>query len=167
MAEFIDPSTLDLEDRVVEINRVTKAVKGGRSMRFAATVVVGDHDGHVGVGTGKAIEIPDAIRKAVEDAKQNLVEVPVVGTTIPHEIIGVYSGGRVMLKPAVPGSGVSAGGPVRAVLELAGVQDVSSKSIGSNTPINMIRATFDGLTNLKTAEQVAKLRNLSVEELRG
>ncbi len=167
VSTYIDPSTLDLEDRVVEINRVTKVVKGGRNMRFAAVVVVGDNDGHVGLGTGKALEVPEAIRKAIEDAKQNLVHLPRVGTTIPHEVIGEHSGGRVMLKPAVAGSGVSAGGPVRAVLELAGVADATSKSIGSNTPINMIRATLDAISQLKRAEDVAKLRGVSVEDLQG
>jgi len=167
MVSKIDASTLDLEDRVVEINRVTKVVKGGRNLRFAALVVVGDRDGHVGMGTGKAQEVPEAIRKAIDNAKTNLIEVPVVGTTIPHEIIGVHSGGRVMLKPAPAGSGVSAGGPIRAILELAGVQDISSKSIGSNSPINMIRATLNGISDLKTEEEVAKLRGKSVEELRG
>lgn len=167
MVSHIDPSTLDLEDRLVEINRVTKVVKGGRNLRFAAVVVVGDGDGHVGLGTGKALEVPEAIRKAVEDAKQNLVFLPRVGTTIPHEVIGEHSGGRVMLKPAVAGSGVSAGGPVRAVLELAGVADATSKSIGSNTPINMIRATLDAISKLKTVEEVAKLRGVPVEDLQG
>jgi len=167
MVSKIDASTLDLEDRVVEINRVTKVVKGGRNMRFAAIVVVGDRDGHVGLGTGKALEVPNAIQKAIEDAKQNLVEVPIVGTTIPHRIVGIHSGGNVILKPAVAGAGVSAGGPVRAVLELAGVEDVSSKSVGSNTPVNMIRATLNGIGKLKRAEDVAKLRGISVEELRG
>lgn len=167
MVSQIDPSTLDLEDRVVEINRVTKVVKGGRNLRFAAVVVVGDNNGHVGLGTGKALEVPEAIRKAIEDAKQNLIHLPRVGTTIPHEVIGTHAGGRVMLKPAVAGSGVSAGGPVRAVLELAGVADATSKSIGSNTPINMIRATLDAISQLKLAEDVAKLRGVSVEDLQG
>lgn len=167
MVSQIDPSTLDLEDRVVEINRVTKVVKGGRNLRFAAVVVVGDNNGHVGLGTGKALEVPEAIRKAIEDAKQNLIHLPRVGTTIPHEVIGTHAGGRVMLKPAVAGSGVSAGGPVRAVLELAGVSDATSKSIGSNTPINMIRATLDAISQLKLAEDVAKLRGVSVEDLQG
>lgn len=167
MVSKIDPSTLDLEDRVVEINRVTKVVKGGRNMRFAAIVVVGDREGHVGLGTGKALEVPNAIQKAIDNAKQNLVEVPIVGTTVPHEIVGVHDGGRVMLKPAVAGAGVSAGGPIRAVLELAGVEDVSSKNIGSDSPVNMIRATLEGISKLKRAEDVAKLRGKSVEELRG
>ena len=165
MVSKINASTLDLEDRVVEINRVTKVVKGGRNLRFNALVVVGDRNGHVGMGTGKAQEVPEAIRKAVDDAKRNLIRVPIVGTTIPHEVLGVHSGGRVMLRPAVAGSGVSAGGPIRAILELAGVEDVSSKSLGSSSAINMVRATLDGIAQLKKAEDVAKLRGISVEEL--
>lgn len=165
MVSKINASTLDLEDRVVEINRVTKVVKGGRNLRFNALVVVGDRNGHVGMGTGKAQEVPEAIRKAVENAKENLINVPRVDTTIPHEVIGVHGGGRVMLRPAVAGSGVSAGGPVRAILELAGVEDVSSKSIGSSSAINMVRATLDGINQLKRAEEVAKLRGISVDEL--
>ena len=164
---FIDPTNLELEDRVVAINRVTKVVKGGRRLRFAALVVVGDKNGHVGFGTGKAQEVPEAIRKAIEDAKKNLIEVPMVDTTIPHAVIGRYSGGNILIKPAVAGSGVSAGGPVRAVLELAGVADVTSKSLGSSTPINMIRATVEGLLQLKRVEEVAKLRGKTVEEIIG
>jgi len=164
---YIDPTHLELEDRVVSINRVTKVVKGGRRLRFAAIVVVGDRNGHVGFGTGKAQEVPEAIRKAIEDAKKNLIEVPMVDTTIPHAVIGRYSGGNILIKPAVAGSGVSAGGPVRAVLELAGVADVTSKSLGSSTPINMIRATVEGLLQLKRVEEVAKLRGKTVEEIIG
>ncbi len=164
---YIDPTHLELEDRVVSINRVTKVVKGGRRLRFAAIVVVGDKNGHVGFGTGKAQEVPEAIRKAIEDARKNLIEVPMVDTTIPHAVIGRYSGGNILIKPAVAGSGVSAGGPVRAVLELAGVADVTSKSLGSSTPINMIRATVDGLLQLKRVEEVAKLRGKTVEEIIG
>ena len=145
MAEFIDPNKLELEDTVVSINRITKVVKGGRRLRFAALVVVGDRNGHVGFGTGKAQEVPDAIRKAVEDGRKNLISVPKVGTTIPHEIIGTYGGGKIMLKPAEEGSGVAAGGAVRSVMELAGIDDVTSKRLGSDTPINAIRATFEGL----------------------
>ena len=167
MTTHIDASKLDLEDRVVAINRVTKVVKGGRRLRFAALVVVGDKNGHVGFGTGKAQEVPEAIRKAIEAAKTNIVEVPMVGTTLPHKVIGRHGGGNIILKPAAAGSGVSAGGPVRAILELAGVQDVSSKSVGSSAPINMIRATIDGIKQLKRAEDVAKLRGKSVEELLG
>ena len=154
----------DIEDQLVAINRITKVVKGGRRMRFAAVVVVGDRKGHVGFGTGKAQEVPEAIRKAIEAAKKNLITVPMVGTTLPHEALGVFGGGKILLKPAVEGAGVAAGGAVRAVLELAGVADVTSKSLGSNTPINVVRATVDGLTQLKRAEEVAALRGKSVSD---
>ena len=154
------------EERVVVINRVTKVVKGGRRMRFAALVVVGDYEGHVGFGTGKAQEVPEAIKKAVEDAKKNIITVPIVGTTIPHEITGVHGAGKVYLKSAPEGTGIVAGGPVRNVVELAGIKDIVSKSQGSNTKINIVRATFKALSSLRTAEEVAAVRGISKESLK-
>ena len=163
----IDSSKLDLKEKVVAINRVAKVVKGGRNFRFSAIVVVGDLNGYVGVGTGKSVEIPEAIRKGIEDAKKNLVKVALVGTTIPHEVIGVSGSGKVLLMPAKEGTGVIAGGPARAVLELAGIKDIRTKSLRSNNPRNMVNATIVGLASLKTVEEVAKLRGKTVEEILG
>lgn len=149
----------EFEEKVVTINRVTKVTKGGRRFRFAAVVVIGDKKGRVGLGTGKANEVPDAIKKAIKEARKSLIRVSLSGTTVPHEVLGQYGSGKVLIKPAKQGTGVIAGGPARAVIELAGVSDVYAKSLGSNTPINMIRATLDGLKNMSTAEQIARLRS--------
>ncbi len=160
-----EASTMDLKERVVAINRVSKTVKGGRIFKFAALVVVGDGNGTVGFGIGKAGEVPDAVKKGIEDAKKNLVKISLKGSTIPHEIIGEFGAGRVLLKPAAPGTGVIAGGPVRAVVEAAGIRDIRTKALRSNNPCNVVRATMQGLTSLRNAEQVAKIRNKSVKEI--
>lgn len=158
----------EFEERVVTINRVTKVVKGGRRFRFAALVVIGDKKGRVGFGTGKANEVPDAIKKAIEDAKKNVFTVPIInGSTIPHTITGTYGAGQIFLRPASEGTGVIAGGPVRAVLELAGITDILSKCLGSRTPINMVRATVEALKDLKTIEDIARLRGKKPAEIRG
>lgn len=161
----IDATTMDLKEHVVSINRVSKTVKGGRIFKFAALVVVGDGNGTVGFGIGKAGEVPDSIRKGIEDAKKNLIKVSMRGSTIPHEIIGAYGAGRVLMKPAAPGTGVIAGGPVRAVVEAAGIRDIRTKALRSNNPCNVVRATIDGLSKLRDAEQVAKTRGKSVKEI--
>ena len=157
----------EFKEKLVSLNRVTKVVKGGRTFRFSALVIVGDENGHVGAGTGKAMEIPDAIKKGIENAKKNLINVPIVGTTVPHEIKGRFGAGNVLIMPAREGTGIIAGGPVRTVLELAGFKDVRAKSLGSNNSKNMVSAAMDGLRNLKRAEEVARLRGKSVEELLG
>lgn len=163
----IDASALPIKEKVVAINRVTKVVKGGRVFKFAALVVVGDGNGHVGCGMGKASEVPEAIRKGIEDAKKNLIKTSLNSSTIPHEVLGAFGAARVLLKPAGPGTGVIAGGSVRAVLELAGIKDIRAKSLRSNNPRNVVMATISGLANLKTAEEVAKTRNKPVEEILG
>ena len=162
-----EKNTVELKEKVVAINRVAKVVKGGRTFRFSAVVVVGDENGHIGVGNGKAAEVPDAIKKAIQDAKKNLVTVPMVNTTVPHEYVGKFGSANVMLKPAEKGTGVIAGGSVRPVLELAGYKDIRTKVIGTNNPRNVVYATINGLSNMKTVEQVAARRGLTVEKLLG
>ena len=163
----IDASAMELQERVVTINRVSKTVKGGRIYKFAALVVVGDGNGTVGFGIGKSGEVPDAIRKGIEDAKKNLIKVSLKGTTIPHEITGKYGAGVVLLKPAAPGTGVIAGGPVRAVVEAVGIKDIRSKALRSNNPCNVVRATLDGLSKLRSIDEVAATRDKSAKEILG
>lgn len=163
----IDGSTLDLQEKVVAINRVSKTVKGGRIFKFAALVVVGDGNGTIGFGLGKSSEVPDAIRKGIEDAKKNLIHVSLRGTTIPHEVIGAFGAGRVLMKPAPRGTGVIAGGPVRAVMEVAGISDIRTKCLRSNNPCNVVNATIAGLASLKSADEVAAIRGKSVEQILG
>ncbi len=166
MAKRMNASELDLQEQLVVLNRVSKTVKGGRIARFAAIMVVGDGNGHVGYGLGKAAEVPDAIRKGIEDAKKNMITVSLCGSTIPHEILGEYGAGRVLLKPAAPGTGIIAGGTVRAILTLAGVKNIRAKCLRSNNPTNVVKATFAGLNALRTAEEVAEIRGLSVEDVK-
>ena len=163
----INPAELDLREQLVALNRVSKTVKGGRVARFAAIMVVGDGNGHVGVGLGKAAEVPEAIRKGIEDAKKNMITVALKGTTIPHEIVGEFGAGKVLLKPAAQGTGIIAGGKVRAVLELAGIKNIRAKCLRSNNPTNVVKATIEGLKALRTVEDVAKIRDISVEQVKG
>ena len=166
MAKIINASELDLQEQLVVLNRVSKTVKGGRIARFAAIMVVGDGNGHVGFGLGKAAEVPDAIRKGIEDAKKNLIKVSLKGTTIPHEVVGEFGAGKVLLKPAAPGTGIIAGGTVRAILELAGVSNIRAKCLRSTNPPNVVKATFEALKSLRTAEEIAALRGIAVEDLK-
>ena len=167
MANKFNPAEVELENQLVALNRVSKTVKGGRISRFAALMVVGDKNGHVGVGLGKAAEVPEAIRKGIEDAKKNMITVSLKGTTIPHEVTGVFGAGKVLLKPAAPGTGIIAGGKVRAVLELVGVSNIRAKCLRSNNPTNVVKATIAGLEQLRSAEEVAKIRDISVEQVKG
>ena len=166
MVEKYNPAEHDLKESLIALNRVSKTVKGGRIARFAALMVVGDGAGHVGVGLGKAAEVPEAIRKGIEDAKKNMVAVSLKGTSIPHEVIGVFGAGKVLLKPAAPGTGIIAGGGVRFVLELAGIKNIRAKSLRSNNPANVVKATVEGLKALRTAEEVAKIRDLDVAQVK-
>ena len=166
MAKMLNANEYELEDKLVVLNRVSKNVKGGRIARFAALVVVGDRNGHVGYGLGKAAEVPDAVKKAIEDAKKNLIEVSMNGSTIPHEVLGIYGSGKVLLKPAAPGTGIIAGGGVRYVLELAGISNVRAKCLRSNNPINVVKATFAGLESLRTVEEVAAARGIAADSVK-
>lgn len=166
MAKMLNANEYELEDKLVVLNRVSKTVKGGRIARFAALVVVGDRNGHVGYGLGKAAEVPDAVKKAIEDAKKNLIEVSMNASTIPHEVLGIYGSGKVLLKPAAPGTGIIAGGGVRYVLELAGISNVRAKCLRSNNPINVVKATFAGLESLRTVEEVAAARGIAADSVK-
>ena len=166
MATKFNPGEMKLKETLVSLNRVSKTVKGGRIARFAALMVVGDEQGHVGVGLGKAAEVPEAIRKGIEDAKKNMIEVSLKGTTIPHEVTGVFGAGKVLLKPAAPGTGIIAGGTVRTILELAGVSNIRAKCLRSTNPTNVVKATFEALKSLRTAEEIAALRGLAVEDVK-
>ena len=167
MVEKYNPAEHDLKESLIALNRVSKTVKGGRIARFAALMVVGDGAGHVGVGLGKAAEVPEAIRKGIEDAKKNMVKVSLKGTSIPHEVVGVFGAGKVLLKPAAPGTGIIAGGKVRMVLEAAGIKNIRAKCLRSNNPTNVVKATMEGLKELRTAAEVAKIRDISVEQVKG
>ena len=167
MATKFNPAELDLQESLVALNRVSKTVKGGRIARFAALMVVGDGNGHVGYGLGKAAEVPEAIRKGIEDAKKNMIEVSLKGSTIPHEVIGVYGAGKVLLKPAAQGTGIIAGDKVRVVLDLVGIKNIRAKCLRSNNPTNVVKATIEGLKALRTVEEVAKTRSISVEQVKG
>ena len=166
MANKFNPAELDLKEQLVALNRVSKTVKGGRIARFAALMVVGDGNGHVGVGLGKAAEVPEAIRKGIEDAKKNMITVSLKGSTIPHEVVGVYGAGKVLLKPAAPGTGIIAGGKVRMVLEAVGISNIRAKCLRSNNPTNVVKATIAGLEALRSAEEVAKIREISVDQVK-
>lgn len=167
MAERFNPNELDLSEQLVALNRVSKTVKGGRIARFAAIMVVGDKNGHVGVGLGKAAEVPEAVRKGIEDAKKNMITVSLRGTTIPHEVIGVFGAGKVLLKPAAPGTGIIAGSKVRFVLELAGIKNIRAKCLRTSNPTNVVKATIEGLKALRSVEDIAKTRGISVEQVKG
>ena len=167
MADKFNPAEHDLKESLIALNRVSKTVKGGRIARFAALMVVGDGAGHVGVGLGKAAEVPEAIRKGIEDAKKNMVAVALKGTTIPHQVTGVFGAGKVLLKPAAPGTGIIAGGKVRMVLEAAGIKNIRAKCLRSNNPTNVVKATMEGLKELRTAEEVAKIRDIPTKQVKG